>query len=165
MGVQIPAPPFRSSGLCPAPPDLKGLLLLGKGSCPRCRVRAGCRVPRRCLAPRGAQTGSVSCHKVLTTTYRPLSAPGQHLQLVPCLQAEGQQKSTESVLLPQIAAWPSLGCGIQQLRKWPSTRFRSHPTPSPTAAEESGAQRVQPLALLIPLNTHCARRASCSWQP
>lgn len=94
------------------------------------------------------------------------SASSQHLHLVPCLEAESQQESTERVPHPHILAGTRLGCGIQRLRKWLSVGPHAlHPlSPSPTPAGEP-RRCVQPLALLIPLNTHCARRAGAPGNP
>lgn len=85
------------------------------------------------------------------------------LQLVPRLEAEGQQDWSPVPKSQPGLAWD---CGLGQPRKWPSIWVPSAPLPpSPAAAGESGAQHVQPVGLLIPLNTHCAGRALCSWQP
>lgn len=89
----------------------------------------------------------------------------QLLDDISSLEAEGQQESPELVPSP-ILAPPHLGCGNWWLRKWVVHPLPLHSQRSQPCREgESGAQHAQPLALLIPLNTHCARRAGCSWQP
>lgn len=107
MGVQIPAPPGRSSGLRPAPPDLEGPLPLKKGAVPPLQGQGrGRRGRHRCLPPTGAPPQSVSCHP------SPLSVPGQ-----PLLEAEGPQEPTRSVPHPQSQpglAWDVVSSGSEK---------------------------------------------------
>ena len=118
MGVQIPAPPFRSSGFVPCPLLACKVFFCYERGVPTLQgPELGSGGPHRGLGPQGHPERvhflSLESSSLLG---RPLSAPGQHLQLVTCLLGEVQQESTELVPHPPIQqglAWDVASSGSE----------------------------------------------------
>lgn len=112
-------------------PDLKAFLLYERG---RAHLAAGgARVPGHCTGawPPGVPVeGQFPVTGVLIAACRPFSAPGQHLQLVPCRGAESQQESTEPVPIPHSEprqAWDASSSDSEDGRPSTSPAFPSPP--------------------------------------